>query len=75
MSVRIIIENGELTIRGTAAEQKAWATVLKNLSDLTDHAGGDLSASADETEAALRAFKGTLDKSCKWAKSEAAPVA
>ena len=74
MSVRIIIENGELKIKGTAAEKKAWNTVQANLLDLQKHAGGNIAEDAKVTAEQFADFYGILGSVCEWAAERKPPA-
>lgn len=65
--MRIIIENGELRIKGTCAERKAWKSVLEQLAVLHKHAGGDLATAAGAHQDATEGFLEALDADCEWA--------
>lgn len=73
--MRIIIENGKRSIKASVAEAKAWATVLRNLDELQNHAGGELADHAEETTTALFGFRDELNGECEWAAERAKAVA
>lgn len=73
--MRIIVENGVLTIKGTQAERKAFESVQYSLSAIAEYGGGKYGDMASECRDANTTFLEGMKDVIQWAPERVKPVA